>query len=101
MTTLFEVSLSLLILQIIFSIFAYSTAVNIQKKLLTEQEQKEQRLQLELANADRKAKEAENRELVLKQQKLKSEMQQLKNIQVILIKMKMIYAVLNMTIKIF
>lgn len=77
MTTLFEVSLSLLILQIIFSIFAYSTAINIQKKLLTEQEQKEQKLQLELANADRKAKEAENRELVLKQQKLKSEMRQL------------------------
>ncbi len=77
MTTLFEVSLSLLILQIIFSIFAYSTVVNIQKKLLTEQEQKEQKLQLELANADRKAKEVENRELVLKQQKLKSEMRQL------------------------
>lgn len=76
-TILFEISLSLLILQITFSIFAYSTAVNIQKKLLTEQEQKEQRLKLELANADRKTKEAENRELVLKQQELKSEMRQL------------------------
>lgn len=77
MTILFEVSLSLLILQIIFSIFAYLAVVNIQKGLLTEQEQKEQQLKLKLANADRKAKEAENKELVLKQQRLKSEMQQL------------------------
>lgn len=77
MTVLFEVSLSLLILQVIFSILAYLTAINVQKKLLTEQGQKEQMLQLELSNADRKAKEAENRELVLKHQKLKSEMKQL------------------------
>jgi len=41
------------------------------------QEQKEQKFQLELANADRKAKEAENKELILKQQQLSSEMEQL------------------------
>lgn len=76
-TILFEVSLSLLILQIIFSVFAYLATVNIQKSLLTEREQKEQQLQLELANADRKAKAAENKELILKQQQLNSEMQQL------------------------
>lgn len=78
MTVLFEVSLSLLILQIIFSVFAYLTTVKIQKDLLTKRKQKEQQLQLELANADRKAKEAENKELVLKQQQLSSEMKQLR-----------------------
>ena len=78
MTVLFEVSLSLLILQIIFSVFAYLTTVKIQKDLLTKREQKEQQLQLELANADRKAKEAENKELILKQQQLSSEMKQLR-----------------------
>ncbi|MEK3593345.1 GHKL domain-containing protein [Lactobacillus crispatus] len=77
MLVVFAVSLSLLILQIMFSILVYSAAVKIQKHLLTKQEQKEQKFQLELANADRKAKEAENKELILKQQQLSSEMEQL------------------------
>lgn len=73
----FEVYASLLILQILFAVLAYTTTVRIQKKLMTRQEQREQKLQLELANADRKAQEAKNRELTLKQDQLKSEMQQL------------------------
>lgn len=77
MLIVFAVSLSLLILQMIFSVLAYSATIKIQKSLLTEREQKEQRLQLELANADRKAKAAENKELILKQKQLSSEMKQL------------------------
>ncbi|MDE6491627.1 MAG: GHKL domain-containing protein [Lactobacillus sp.] len=77
MRLVFEVYSSLLILQILFAVLAYTTTVRIQKKLMTRQEQREQKLQLELANADRKAQEAKNRELTLKQDQLKSEMQQL------------------------
>lgn len=77
MALVFAISLSLLILQILFSVLAYSATIRVQKALLTKREQREQQLQLELANADRKAKEAENKELVVKQQKLESEMHQL------------------------
>lgn len=77
MTIVFEVSLSLLVLQIVFSVITYIAIIKVQKGLLTKQEQKEQKFQLELANADRKAKEAENKELILKQQQLSSEMEQL------------------------
>ncbi len=78
MTIVFEVSLSLLVLQIVFSVITYIAIIKVQKGLLTKQEQKEQKFQLELANADRKAKEAENKELILKQQQLSSEMKQLR-----------------------
>lgn len=77
MTIVFEVSLSLLVLQIVFSVITYIAIIKVQKGLLTKQEQKEQKFQLELANADRKAKEAENKKLILKQQQLSSEMKQL------------------------
>lgn len=69
-TEVLEVSLSLLILQILFAIFAYVAVVHIQNKLLTKQKQKEQELQLELTRT-------ENRELTLKQKQLINEMQQL------------------------
>ena len=72
------VSLSLLVLQIFFAIFAYFTVVKIQKNLLNKQEQEKQKLELKLAKADKRAKEAENHELLLKQNQLNSEMKQLR-----------------------
>ena len=44
MTIVFEVSLSLLVLQIVFSVITYIAIVKVQKSLLTKQEQKEQKI---------------------------------------------------------
>lgn len=73
-----SVSLSLLFFQILFAILIYIAIVRIQRNLLTRQEQKRQKLELKLANANKKATEAKNQELILKEKQLQSQNEQLK-----------------------
>lgn len=73
-----SVSLSLLFFQILFAILIYIAIVRIQRNLLTRQEQKRQKLELKLANANKKVTEARNQELILKEKQLQSQNDQLK-----------------------
>ena len=73
-----QISLGLLVLQTFFAILVYAGMVNIQKDLLTRQEQERQKLQLKLTETKRENTEIRNRELALKEQQLQIENAQLK-----------------------
>lgn len=73
-----QISLGLLVLQIFFAILVYAGMARTQKNLLTEQEQKRQRLQFELIKAKKENTDAQNRELALKEHQLQVEIAQLK-----------------------
>lgn len=73
-----QISLGLLVLQTFFAILVYAGMVNIQKDLLTRQEQEQQKLQLKLTETKRENTEIRNRELALKEQQLQIENAQLK-----------------------
>ena len=73
-----RVSVSLLLLQTIFAIILYLVINQIQKGLLTRQEQEKQKIEKDLAIARQKEVEAKNNELALKQEQIKKENAQLK-----------------------
>lgn len=73
-----RVSVSLLLLQTIFVIILYLVINQIQKGLLTRQEQEKQKIEKDLAIARQKEVEAKNNELALKQEQIKKENAQLK-----------------------
>ena len=77
-TEVIQISLGLLILQTFFAVLVYIGIVRIQKNLLTEQEQKQQKLQLKLMETKKENTEIKNRELALKEQQLQTENIQLK-----------------------
>lgn len=77
-TEIVQFSIGLLVFQTIFAVLIYLEIVRTQRNLLDEEAQKRQYMQYQLTLADKKATDAENRELALQEKHLKSENEQLK-----------------------